>query len=281
MESSTCPSYVEQPWIGSRFEAMLREAWGSPPVRARGSYTGNVYLAGSGLPPPGKRPAILPERPPGPGAAPPPGPNATDDWPFLYLRDRVVPSTVVYASLAALLVGTLLVALFFRGRVRFDRHLFFLGTGFLLMETRTIAQLGLLYGATWRVSAITIGGILVLILVANIVVERIGSPPRIPLYLILGLLLLANYAVPTGVALGGGRLALAGMSGFLLPPLFVGGLLFASSLRERDDLVPLLASNLIGSVLGGMLENLSMVFGISALSLIAVAVYAASFRRSR
>ena len=84
-----------------------------------------------------------------------------------------------------------------------------------------------------------------------------------------------------GVALGGGRLALAGMSGFLLSPLFVGGLLFASSLRERDDLVPLLASNLIGSVLGGMLENLSMVFGISALSLIAVAVYAASFRRSR
>ena len=30
---------------------------------------------------------------------------------------------------------------------------------------------------------------------------------------------------------------------------------------------------------GGLLENLSMVFGISALSLVALAVYAASFRR--
>ena len=271
--------YVEQPWIASRLEAMIREAWGAPPLTAPGSYDGHLYLAGPGLPQPGARPEMQVGLPPTQITTQSLGPNPTDDWPFLYLRDRVIPPTVVKASIGVSLVGALLVALFFRGRVQFDRHLFFLGAGFLLVETRTIAQLGLLYGATWRVSAITIGGILALILVANIVVNWRGSLARGPMYAVLGLLLVANYAVPPGVALGGGPLALSAMTGFLLSPLFVGGLIFASSLRDRADLAPALASNLVGAVLGGMLENLSMVFGISALSLLALAIYTASFRR--
>ena len=264
--------YVEQPWTGSRLEAMLTEAWGAAPLRVPGYLDGHVYLAGPGLADPEAGTAMAP-------SAYPSGPNATDDWPFLYLRDRVVPPTVIAASIGASFVGALLVVVFFRGRARFDRHLFFLGAGFLLLETRTIAQLGLLYGATWQVSAITIGGILAVILAANVLVERFGSPSRMALYSMLGFLLLANYAVPTGAALGGGPLAFAAMTGFLLSPLFVAGLIFASSLRERQDLAPVLASNLVGSVLGGMLENLSMVFGISALSLFALTLYAASFKR--
>jgi SAM-dependent methyltransferase len=271
--------YVEQPWIATRLEAMLREAAGTPPMTAPGLYTGHIFLAGPGLPPPGARPEMHVGLPPGEAAAHPPGPNATDDWPFLYLRDRVVPPTVGIASIGVLLIGGLIVALLFRGRVRFDRHLFFLGAGFLLVETRTIAQLGLLFGTTWRVSAIAIGGILCLVLLANVAAARRRLPARLALYAALGLLLLANYAVPPGTALGRGAPVLWAMTAFLLSPLFVAGLLFASTLRERNDLAPALASNLIGSVLGGLLENLSMVFGISALSLVALVVYAASFRR--
>jgi hypothetical protein len=36
----------------------------------------------------------------------------------------------------------------------------------------------------------------------------------------------------------------------------------------------------MGSVLGGLLENLSLLFGVSALSLVALVIYAASFRRT-
>jgi SAM-dependent methyltransferase len=271
--------YVEQPWIASRLEAMLGEAAGTPPRTAPGLYSGHIFLAGPGLPPPGARPEMRVGLPPGEAAAHPPGPNATDDWPFLYLRDRVVPPTVGIASLGVLLIGGLIVTLLFRGRVGFDRHLFFLGAGFLLVETRTIAQLGLLFGTTWRVSAIAIGGILCLVLLANLVAARRRPPARAVLYAALGFLLVANYVVRPGVALGHGQLAIWVMTVFLLSPLFVAGLLFASALRERSDLAPALASNLVGSVLGGLLENLSMVFGISALSLVAFAVYAASFRR--
>jgi len=271
--------YVEQPWIASRLEAMLREAGGTPPRTAPGLYSGHIFLAGPGLPPPGSRPEMRVGLPAGEAEAHPPGPNATDDWPFLYLRDKVVPPTVGLASIGVLIIGGLIVALLFRGRVGFDRHLFFLGAGFLLVETRTIAQLGLLFGTTWRVSAIAIGGILGLVLLANVVAARRRLPARLHLYAALGLLLLANYVVPPGVALGHGALVTWAMTMFLLSPLFVAGLIFATALRERRDLAPALASNLIGSVLGGLLENLSMVFGISALSLVALAVYAASIRR--
>jgi hypothetical protein len=190
-----------------------------------------------------------------------------------------VPPTVTAASIAMLAAATLLVALFFRGAVRVDRHLFFLGAGFLLVETRSIAQLGLLYGATWRVSAIAIAGILALILLANFAVERRGAPPRLPLYLALVVLLVLNYFVPPSSALGSDMLARALMTLFYLSPLFVAGLLFASAIRDRGDLAPALASNLVGSVVGGVLENLSMVTGIAALSLVALLLYGASYRR--
>jgi hypothetical protein len=209
----------------------------------------------------------------------PAGPLARDAWPFIYLQGKSVPATVLWGSFGVLLVSALLCVLFFRGEVRFDRHLFFLGAGFLLVETRTIAQLGLELGSTWRVSAITIAAILVIVLGANAVVRRFGALPRVPLYLALGAALVANAAIPARAVLGGGALAAWGMVAFLLVPLFCAGLIFASSVSERESLGPALASNLFGSVLGGLLENSVMVVGIPGLSLVALAVYAASFRR--
>lgn len=272
--------YVEQPWIASRLEAILREAWGRPPLTAPAYYNGRLFFAGPGAPQADAAQDLIVGLPPGESDAEPAGPVARDDWPFLYLRHRAVPPTVVSASIAMLLAGALIVALAFRGgAARLDRHLFFLGAGFLLIETRTIAQLGLLFGATWRVSAIAIAGILALILLANVVVERRGAPPRLTLYAVLGLILVLNYMVRPGVALGSGLPGRMVMTLFLLAPLFVAGLLFAAAVRERGDLAPALASNLVGAVLGGLLENLSLVTGIAALSLLALALYAASFRR--
>jgi hypothetical protein len=69
------------------------------------------------------------------------------------------------------------------------------------------------------------------------------------------------------------------MAAFYALPLFFAALVFASAVRGREDLAPALASNLIGSVLGGLLENLSLLTGIAGLSLLAILLYAASFRR--
>ncbi len=272
--------YAEQPWLVSRLDQMLREATGRAPLVLPIYYDdGWLYLVGPGVPATATRPEVTLGVPDAVAAEHPPGPSATDDWPFLYLERRGVPATILRASLGMLAVTIALVWVFFRGTVTFDRHLFLLGAGFLLVETRTIAQLGLLFGSTWRVSAITIAVILAMILVANRIIARTGALRRWPLYVGLGISLVANYLVSPGIALGSGPWAGGALALFYLLPLFFAALIFASSITEYAGLATPLASNLIGSVFGGLLENLSMAMGISALSLVALAVYAGSFRK--
>jgi hypothetical protein len=98
------------------------------------------------------------------------------------------------------------------------------------------------------------------------------------LYALLFLALLANYFIPIRLALGYGTLGNVLMAALLGVPLFCAALVFASSVADRENLSNVLASNLIGAVLGGILENVSLVIGISALSLLAMAVYGASYR---
>lgn len=271
--------YVAQPWVASRIEAMLRQVYDGPVYVTPLYYDdGFLFLLGPGLLPIQDE-RVTPGVPTEVAEAWPAGPLATDDWPFLYLRERRVPSTILWASSAVLLIGIAVVRAFFRGAVAFDRQLFFLGGGFLLVETRTIAQLGLLFGSTWQVSGITIAAILAMIVGANLIVEKRGKLPSRPLYAGLVLCLLANFAVPPSLALGAGALAAHGMAAFFVLPLFFAALIFASAVRGRDNLAPALASNLIGSVLGGLLENLSLATGIAGLSLLAVLLYAASYRR--
>ena len=271
--------YVAQPWVATRVDAMLREIYDGPVYVTPLYYDdGYLFLLGPGLSP------IHDERvtvgmPKEVVAEWPAGPLATDDWPFLYLREHGVPSTILWASVAVLLVGFAVVRVLFRGAFAFDRQLFFLGGGFLLVETRTIAQLGLLFGSTWQVSGITIASILAMIIGANLIVEKTGALPKRPLYVGLVLCLLANYAVPPAVALGAGTLAALGMAAFFALPLFFAALIFASAVRDRTNLAPALASNLVGAVLGGLLENLSLATGIAGLSLLAIFLYAASYRR--
>jgi SAM-dependent methyltransferase len=273
--------FIEKPWIAVRIEAMLREASGHTPLVTPVGYdAGVLFITGpgaSGL----KDRLQMPEGLPRDFvSANPAGPLARDDWPFVYSRSRTLSATIVGGSAGMLLVCIALVLAFFRGQSHFDRHFFFLGAGFLLVETRTIAQLGLLFGATWQVSALTIGAILVLILAGNAVVMRHGTLRSLPLYAALGLCLVGNLLIRPAMVLGAGTLAAVGMAFFLALPLLFAALIFASSVRKSESrLAPLLASNLVGSVLGGVLENASMMIGISSLSLIALALYAASFRR--
>jgi hypothetical protein len=63
--------------------------------------------------------------------------------------------------------------------------------------------------------------------------------------------------------------------------VFFAGVIFSSELRSRADVVAALGCNLCGAVLGGLLENLSMLVGLRAVVLFALALYLASLQAGR
>ncbi len=264
--------YIEQPWVAEHLEAAITEAWGRRPRVERGR-DGATFVFGPGA----DRAGAAGGAPDGSARSPRDTPR--DDWPFLYLKKRAIPGPVLWASLGIALASAFLVRLFFRGAFAPDRQLFLLGTGFLLVETRAIAQLALLYGTTWRVSAVAIAAILAISLAVTALVDRVRRVRAGPLYGLLVLTLLAGWLVPTGAALGRGPLALLGATVLLALPVAFSSFIFAGALRRTAGLAPALASNLAGAVLGGLLENLSLVLGISALGGVAAAVYVLSYRR--
>ena len=60
-------------------------------------------------------------------------------------------------------------------------------------------------------------------------------------------------------------------------PIFLAGVIFASTFKDAKLGTAALSSNLLGALLGGLTEYLSLVWGIRALSLIALVFYLASY----
>jgi hypothetical protein len=57
-------------------------------------------------------------------------------------------------------------------------------------------------------------------------------------------------------------------------PVFFAGLLFASEFRSVESPAAALGANMLGAVVGGLLENLSLVVGMKALLVVAAILYA-------
>ncbi len=210
-------------------------------------------------------------------------PVATDDWPFLYLSERTIPSDYLL-GIGTLVVVSLVPLLLLRGTSvsTSDGHFFFLGLGFLLLETKSITDCSLYFGTTWLVTMIVLAGVLLMVLAANLVAARIPAfSPRF--YLPLFAAVLALYFIPTDWILA---LPLAGRLVYALVavplPIFFAGLIFSTTFRAAVNIAgqnsaALLGANLIGATAGGFCEYLSMVSGTRALTLIVLAAYALSF----
>lgn len=203
---------------------------------------------------------------------------ATDDWPFLYVR----PGSFPLAYIVILTLIALSAVLAIRGafgsdtfsRGRFDPVMFLLGAGFMLLETRLVTQLSLLFGSTWIVNTCVFGGILSMALLANLWVRR--RRPQgivIPFACLLATLLLpifidANLLNQFPLAV---RWTLAAVV-YALPVLFAG-LIFSTLLARASSPAAALGANLCGAVFGGLVEYLSMLLGLRAVALLALVVY--------
>ncbi len=204
----------------------------------------------------------------------------TDDWPFLFLLRRHIPGVFFVMGLM-LLTLSILVAWHAHGSVRRVRYdLLFLGAGFLLLETKGVVQMALLYGTTWFVNTVVFTVVLVVILLANWVVGRWPRLQLTWLYLGLGASLVVSFFVELGWLFEFSPLMRGVISGVLLgAPFFFASCTFARVFNElgSDEVGLGLGSNLIGSTVGGLAEYTTLLFGIKFLNIIALAFYALSW----
>ncbi len=199
----------------------------------------------------------------------------TDDWPFLYLRDPAIPTLNLrgIALLAILSLGLLLAFTPVR-RMRPNGQMFFLGAGFMLLETKGVVHMALLFGATWMVNSLVFFSILTMILLSNLFVLAIRPRRLWPYFALLIAALAINILVPMGwfLSLSGVAKVIASCS-LVYIPVFFAGVIFATSFRESRHPDVDFGSNIAGVVLGGLTENFSLMLGFDRLLLLAVAFY--------
>ncbi len=200
---------------------------------------------------------------------------STDDWPFFYMPRRVYPLSYLGMLGLILILSISLTYNFFPQKPAFSSlTFFFLGSGFMLIETKAITELGLVFGNTWHIIGIVIVSILGMAYLANLMVQRFHiSRPTVPFLLLIGSLL-------TGFALskfGGFDSSLSGKISSVIAltvPMFFAGIVFSTLLGRTQNIAGVMAINLLGAMVGGILEYNSMYFGFSFLYLLAIGMYA-------
>ena len=274
---------VEHPWMGRRLSEMLEQTLGKPPL---------VFYAGSSYTPAAICFAISPSGRIDEALSHDASlaefvsrnrfktdsadvPVTTDDWPYLYQQNRKIPRAYLALGVLVILVTLGLYSRIPEARLQAPSLFFFsMGAGFMLLETQVISRLALYFGTTWQVNGIVISVLLTALLVANQVVDyfpRAVSSLWIVVPLLSGLVL--AYWFPFNRVAG--------------PPAFVGavaalvfsvlvifaGLLFSLEFRSVAAPAAALGTNVLGAVVGGLLENFSLLLGMRALLLITIGVY--------
>jgi SAM-dependent methyltransferase len=210
---------------------------------------------------------------------------ASDDWPFFYMVKPSLPNIYIGAVImvivmALLLGGVMTPSVSLR---RFDWHFFFLGAAFMLLETRSLVTFSLLFGTTWMVNALVFFAILTSVLLAVGINARINIKRPALLYAALFATLAVNYLVPVGTLLdiGSSGLRYLLVSVLAFAPVVVANLVFSRSFRDTDRADSAFASNLIGIMVGGMVEYAALATGYQALLLPVAAFYATALLIAR
>jgi SAM-dependent methyltransferase len=211
---------------------------------------------------------------------------ATDDWPFLYLRRPTLPSMTLRSIALMGGIGLLLVWIFLPkrqpGGVLFDGRMFFLGAGFMLIETKAVVHMALLFGSTWMVNSVVFFSVLVMILLANLFVLKLRPSSLWVCYAGLFAALALNTVVPLDYFLGMERTTQVVLSCLLVfAPVLFAGVIFAVSFSRTTDPARAMGANIAGVMLGGLAENISMQLGFQYLVLVALGFYVLSALFSR
>jgi len=266
------------PFLESRYASTIEDAFGRTPCAEVGPPLG------------GRRLAVLTVHPAGPV------PNcasfwhgsriaaATDDHPFPYLPGNNIPKQYLWMIAAIFAASLLLVR---AGGGRFSRmrsyvDLAFMGAAFLLLETKNIVQFALLFGTTWLVNSLVFAGVLLAVYLAVETASRIRLPHPAVLYAALIASLAVTWVVPQESLVGLPIVArfFAG-SALAFAPIFLANLIFAQRFSDVATSGDAFAANLLGAMVGGVLEYIALITGYRFLLIAIGVLYGLAFVTSR
>jgi hypothetical protein len=202
-----------------------------------------------------------------------------DDWPFLYLFYPNIPDHYLPFLLIIGVMGFSALLLLPKSERRIRLPYFFLGAAFFLLETSNVVSLSLLYGSTWTVNLLVFSGILVLVLLSNLTSSFVK---KIRLDLIFSLLFLSvtvAYFVPVSALLSIETGILRDLTAIVvfLGPVYFSSIIFAALIRNEQSLFQAYGSNILGAVIGGACEYLSLLCGFKFLLGIVIVFYLLTF----
>jgi hypothetical protein len=209
---------------------------------------------------------------------------ATDDHPFVYLDGNSIPGLYL-VTLGLILLASILLVRPASGpyrRMTGYADLFFMGAAFMLLETKNIVQFALLFGTTWLVNALVVAGVLVAVLAAIEVSRHVVVRRPALLYAALLAALVVAWAVPPESLLTLSplpRFAVAVVIAFA--PIFMANMVFAQRFRTTGDSGTAFGANLLGAILGGVLEYLSLIAGYRWLLVVVALLYGLAFITGR
>jgi spermidine synthase len=270
-------NYYRNEWLIDKIVSMLSEVFEAPPVAYRYSDPKLKYFATIFAGPKSQDLDLAREGFTQPSTHYIP---ATDNWPFLYMKEP---------SLPRLYGGILFLILFFsflyvwilspKGAV--NRHglpFFFMGCAFTLLETKSIVNFLLLFGSTWLVNSLVFFAILSVVLIANWLAARYKFSQMKTLYAFLFAALAFNFVVPLETLLFDNlviRYILA--TAFLFSPIFFANLIYSTVFRDTEKANVAFGANLLGTMVGGTTEYLALYFGYRDLIIFAGIFYFLAF----
>ncbi len=187
-------------------------------------------------------------------------------YPGLYVAHSR-PHTDCFAGCGARSVGQL-------KRLRPYADLFAMGAAFLLLETKSVVQFALWFGTTWIVNSLVFAGVLTSVLGAIAVARRFRLPHANLLYGALFATLAIAWAVPTDSLLSlSPSIRWVAATVLTFTPIFVANLIFAQRFAQTASATAAFGANLLGAMLGGVLEYSALVVGYRALIIGAGLIY--------
>jgi Spermine/spermidine synthase domain len=209
---------------------------------------------------------------------------ATDDHPFVYLDGNSIP-WLYRATLGLILLVSIVLVRLVAGpyrRMAGYVDLFFMGAAFMLLETKNIVQFALLFGTTWFVNALVTAGVLVAVLAAVEVSRHVVVRRPALLYAALIAALAVTWSIPPASLLTlapAPRFVVAVIIAFA--PIFLANMVFSQRFRDTGDSTTAFGANLLGAMVGGILEYLALVVGYRWLLVLVALLYGMAFVTGR